>query len=115
MLATLFKFVMPGLGWTVWDSLLDVEQFSKMEALIQEFPSKNYVGKWCAQAQEFLALNDNRMSFSDSMVLDTLSKTLHSIFCVASFEGDVVDAISSNWEKVCQEVVTFLQYKRDFL
>lgn len=29
MLATLFKFVMSGLGWKVWDSLLEVEQFSQ--------------------------------------------------------------------------------------
>lgn len=84
ILATLFKFFMPSLGWPVWESLLDVEQFAKMEVLIWECPSKNYVGKWCVEAQEFLAIEDNNMSFSDLMVLDTLSKTLHLIFYVAS-------------------------------
>lgn len=111
MLATLFKFVMSGLGWVVWDSLLDVEQFAKIEALIQECPSKEYAGKWCAQAQESLANDDNSMSFSDSMVLDTLSKTLHSIFCVSSFEGnadDVADAMLSHCWTVCEDVVAFL-------
>lgn len=34
MLATIFKFVMPSLGWEVWDSLLDVDKFAKIVALI---------------------------------------------------------------------------------
>lgn len=112
MLATLFKFVMLDFGWKVWDSLLQVDQFAKMVALLQECPSKEYVGKWCAQAQDFLANDGNNMSFADSILLDTLSKTLHSIFCVSSSKvdvDDILDAMSSHREKACQEVVTFLE------
>lgn len=54
------------------------------------------------------------MSFSDSTILDTLSKTLHSIFYVSSSEGDaddVTDAMSSHRQKVCEEAMGFLQSK----
>lgn len=88
-----------------------------MEALLWECPSKDYVCKWCAQAQDYLAVDNNSLSFAESTVLDTLSKTLHSIFCVSSSKGDVddvVDAMSSHHQKVCEDTVTFLQCKRDF-
>lgn len=114
MLATLFKFVMPGLSWAVWNSLLDVEQFAKIEALIRECPSKNYVTKWCTKAQ-LLENVDKQMSFSDSTVLDTLSKTLHCIFCVSSSEDAEVDPMCSHRQKVCEDTITFLQYKWDWL
>lgn len=58
------------------------------------------------------------MTFANHNVLDTLSKTLHPIFCVSSSVGDVddiVDAISSHRQKVCEDTVKFLEYKRDFL
>lgn len=58
------------------------------------------------------------MSFADHNILDTLPKTLHSIFCMSSSMGDVddvADAMSSHRQKICEDVVTFLEYKRELL